>query len=306
MVGSQRVKKSLQNPQILDAISLGRVISFDFAFGNSRLKPALSTVDDVFSFFQKLMIFFLCNLFHGRQVDGINFERIETVNSVHTYIGHQKEFNDWKKKCLNFEICDTMIDEYIRLTNIAFNSNSQVPPVFLLDEIQGLSKTTNRASTYDRDNVNRYHTLLSLLLTQLAGKHKPICICTGTDDGDLSNTTEMSQIAPEMLSLHPLVNDYRQYWQELTKFENQERGLSISVEERDQVMDALIHASCKIPRLLRFAHEVWYDHKSDPSDNKVFYLEAFEKKALTFYRQTFEIVWKLSTNDLSHLVFTFL
>ena len=73
-----------------------------------------------------------------------------------------------------------MIEEYIRLTNIAFKADSSTPLVFLLDEVQHLGKLTDRQSTFS--SQERYHTQLSLLLTQLAVPQSPVCIATGTDN----------------------------------------------------------------------------------------------------------------------------
>ena len=72
----------------------------------------------------------MCRLFDRSEVDGIHFQQAE-FNSITDFIGNQIEFNEWKRNCLQFGV-DPMIDEYIRLTNIAFKANCMVPPVFLL------------------------------------------------------------------------------------------------------------------------------------------------------------------------------
>ena len=89
------------------------------------------------------MIFFLCPLFARTDVDGIYFEEIPTFGNVSNFVGRQRKFNNWLKALLQAST-EKMIDEYIRLTNIAFSANCDSPPVFLLDEIQWLaSQNTN-------------------------------------------------------------------------------------------------------------------------------------------------------------------
>ena len=203
MIGMQKVKEELQNVLIQEALSCGRIISFDFA----KNATAIQSLDDVKSFFPRLMIYFLCLLFDGTQVDGINFEAIE-FDLIPVYGGIHPELNVWLKTCLNYR-SDRMMDEYIRLTNIAFSvpshtNRSKAPPVFLLDEIQTICHSTSIRSKRNSDGSDKMHTFLSLLLTQLAGKHNPICICTGTNDGDIIAITEISVIIPQVLSLTPL------------------------------------------------------------------------------------------------------
>jgi hypothetical protein len=61
-----------------------------------------------------------------------------------------------------------MMEEYIRLTKIAFGTTHDTPPVFLLDEIQKLCRPTNVESSFKQDGTSQMHSQLSLLLTQLA------------------------------------------------------------------------------------------------------------------------------------------
>ena len=111
---------------------------------------------------------------------------------------------------------ESIIDEYVRLTNIAFRADSKVPPVFLFDEIQSLTRSIESSFK------SKCHTRLSLLLTQLNTSHNPVCICTGTDHGSLSET---SRIVPIFLSLTPLTNEYMRHWNEMTDVKNRETGL---------------------------------------------------------------------------------
>ena len=209
MVGMQKVKAELKNVWIEDAIQCGRVLSFDFA--KETINPAIETSEDINTFLASLMVYFLCLHFDGTQVDGINFEKIDFKNVV-KFVGKQKKFNDWKSKYLQHGP-DVMIEEYMRLTNIAFSVDPKTemynaPPVFLFDEVQSLTKPTGIQSKFLQNNP-QFHTLLSLLLTALATKHYPVCICTGTSNGEIISITDNSVIIPQVLSLTPLVNDYR-------------------------------------------------------------------------------------------------
>ena len=71
MFGLQKLQDELKSPLIQEALSLGRVVSFDFS------ADIFSTTNDIYTFVQRLMIFFLCHLFAGKQVDSINFEGIK-------------------------------------------------------------------------------------------------------------------------------------------------------------------------------------------------------------------------------------
>jgi hypothetical protein len=114
-----------------------------------------------------------------------------------------------------------MMDEHIRLPNLAFGVNCSSPPVFLHDEIQGLLKQTTVKSNF-KDGQVVYHSFLSLLLTQLAGKYKPVCICTETNSGNIINITEKSKIIPRFVSLSTLhkEEDYKTFWDQRKEFMN--------------------------------------------------------------------------------------
>ena len=145
------------------------------------------------------MIFYLCRIFQGTQVDGINFQEIMLFKNLESFVGKQLKFRLWLVKWLQSS-SEKMMEEYIRLTNIAFGTANDAPPVFLLDEVQFLRNTTDIISGFGEVKPNM-HTRLSLLLTQLAGKLKPVCICTGTNSGNIISITENSTILPQVLSL---------------------------------------------------------------------------------------------------------
>ena len=121
----------MKNQLILEALSCGRILSFDFA---NAAETAVPTQEDIKTFFTRLMIYFLCRLFDGTEVAGINFQKISQFSDVQTFSANQPLFRRWLSKCLKLNT-DDMIDEYIRPTNIAFKVDCVAPPVFLLDEI---------------------------------------------------------------------------------------------------------------------------------------------------------------------------
>jgi hypothetical protein len=213
--GMQQIKDNLKTPIIGKAITAGRILSFDFV----KHPNAIQNDDDVYSFFPRLMVFFLCRIFDGMQVDGINFEST-TFEKISSHSGKQPKFNNWLYRAWNSDV-DELMMEYIRLTNIAFGIDEITPPVFLLDEIQKLCRPTNVESSFSRDGTSQMHSQLSLLLTQLAGKLKPVCICTGTNSGKIISITEKSAILPQVLSLTPLVSEYGEIWKQLTDYSNQ-------------------------------------------------------------------------------------
>ena len=306
MIALQKVPPGLECPLIIDALKYGRIISFDFTkLSGDRDVQAMQR------FFPKIMIYFLLRMFQGCEVDGIFFEECE-FNSVATFRGKQSRFNDWKDRCLHIGT-DGMIGEYIRLTNIAFGVECSSPPVFLLDEIQELCVDTNEPSK----SSTQFHTLLSFLLAQLAGLYKPICLCTGTNDGKLLLITEKSSIIPDLehryvviepvLSLTPLKTGFLRNWEEMTNQRNKGRSGeydAIRFNPEDELIEALIHSSYKIPRLLSLAHHVWYTGMIEEADNKhVHLLMEFEKTARRYYSEMVDIWFEFNTNEIAHIIF---
>jgi hypothetical protein len=199
-LGSQRVPEEHKNKRIQDALSTGRILSFDFS---KMAADSPTTVQEARKFPTLLMIYFLCYLFRGTQVDGIHFEFIENFSDIRTFVGRQKKFNDW---LLNHRtaLVSRMMDEYIRLTNLAFKMSVDAPPVFLLDEVQLVCTETEIRS---KTNKETHHTLLTLILTELAVDLEPICICTGTNIENVLDITQQSSIVPSMVHLCPLLQE---------------------------------------------------------------------------------------------------
>lgn len=80
------------------------------------------------------MIYFLCKIFDGCQVDGIHFQFME-FHEITSFQGRQMKLNYWKCQHMHYG-ADRMMDEHMRVTNIAFGVKCSTPPVFLLDDIQ--------------------------------------------------------------------------------------------------------------------------------------------------------------------------
>lgn len=297
MVGMQKVKDELKNSWIVQAGCYGRIVSFDF----TKSRTIIQNLIDTQTFFAKLMIFHLCKLFANRSVDGIHFDEISNVDQVSAFQGAQSEFNQWKARALSWRL-DAVIDEYIRLTNIAFGVKCEVPPVFLLDEIQIICKDAGIKSTA-YSNLN--HTFLSLLLSELAGKHMPICVCTGTNDGNLISVAEMTSIAPVTLSLTPLMKeeDYLMFWKQMTQIVNEACDHPIDMEKDISLITALIFASYQIPRLLQVAHAVWFEIRStQASKNREYFLQHFEHKAFEYYREMTTVWDRYDVHTLAHIM----
>ena len=296
MIGLQKVKPELKNKRIEDAGSCGRILSFDFA----KNQKAIQSLEDIEYFFTRLMIYFLCFMFDGAQVDGINFNAITDINKVSD--SKCPKFNEWFDKW-HTESTEFMIKEYMRLTNLAFNvepdtDRSKAPPVFLLDEVQSLCEPTNvksKAAPYN------YHTQLSLLLTELAVNDKPICICTGTSNGDILSLSDFSAIIPKILSLTFLAEEYWENWREMTNAALNTKPSAISMEQDKEIIRSLAFMSYQVPRLLAIAHQVWFQHR--PAETLDFIIRNFESEAKHYYHEMFSIFINYKTEELAHIIF---
>jgi hypothetical protein len=194
--------------------------------------------------------------------------------------------------------------EYIRLTNIAFGTECDAPPVFLLDEIQILCNLTEVQSSFDLGSP-QMHSQLSLLLTQLAGKLKPVCICTGTNSGRIISITEKSAIMPQVLSLTPLVSDYEELWRQLTAFNNKScsENSQVQMNSDKELIEALVFASYQIPRLLFLAHDVWFKLRLGRTiKNRAYYIQRFEEVATSYYSEMAMILEVFTANEIAHIL----
>ena len=300
MIGLQKMKPELQNPIFKEAGLCGRILSFDFARNPTKFKET----SDIELFLKRLMIFYLCLLFDGTQVDNINFKRIQ-LDNIDSFGGHQKRYNSWIKNCMDKSV-EQMIDEYMRLTNLAFevpldSSRYTTPPVFLFDEVQILCKETDLVSNF----YQNYHTFLSLLLTKLSVKQKPVCICAGTNNGNIVDIAEHSVILPQTLSLTPLVNDYMKYWIEMTNHYNsqQKAGEIVELDGEQDLIDCLAYAAYQVPQLLFLAHRVWYDElKTNKSPNREYIFQKYEAIAIRYYNEMVTFFSNFSEEEISRII----
>ncbi|KAJ3336728.1 hypothetical protein HDU83_009233, partial [Entophlyctis luteolus] len=296
-IGSQRLKQELKSPFFVEAAALGRVLSFDFG----RIPSAVTGVSEASSFPKRLMVYYLCRMFGGSIVDGLHFQDSE-FSAITDVDARQPKFKGWLSKVLALST-DQVIDEYVRLTNIAFGVSCGTPPVFLLDEIQLLCGRTNIVSRFGNQGP-QYHTYLSILLTQLAIFQKPVCICAGTNDGNLLSLTEYTSIVPEILSLTTLSakNEYHTYWAQMTNFASSKLSRPLEMEGDESLINALVYASYQIPRLLLFAHQTWASLRASGTYNREFFIQTFETEAVKFYPEMADIWLSYSTEDLAHII----
>ena len=282
---------------------MGRILSFDFA--GAAAEDAVPKQEDIKTFFTRLMIYFLCRMFDGTEVDGIHFEAISQFGTLTTFRGKQAALQTWLQKALQLNT-DDMMDEYIRLTNLSFLVNCSAPPVFLLDEIQGLCKPTTVQSKLKGNHVI-YHSFLSLLLTQLAGKHKPVCICTGTNSGNIINITEKSKIIPQFISLATLhkEEDYIKFWMQRTKYLTVKSNQMVDITGDADMINSLIYASYQIPRLLLIAHKAWFNYKTTSHlTDRIAPLQSYEDNAIQYYAEMAELLFNpnFTVNDIAHIL----
>ncbi|MEN9647657.1 MAG: hypothetical protein RLY57_461, partial [Candidatus Parcubacteria bacterium] len=281
------------HPHKLDALEnskkCGRVVSFDcstMTFAKKAYEANAMDMDqkDMFpsleQFFPCLLIFFLCRMFDGYTVDGILFKKAGGVYKVLSHQGHQTKFNEWINKWREKPV-DACIEEYIRLTNIAFDKNfsaKDAPLVFLLDEVQQWTHVTKFKSKKDG-----YHTIISKLLTLLANS-RPVCVCAGTSIGKLFEITDKSAIKPISVDLETFSKkeDYELFWKELTDHELKGKPDSFEYSMDDADVLALIYASYQIPRILWIAHREWFNGKKKDL-KKELVLQTFERRARGYY-----------------------
>jgi hypothetical protein len=294
MLALQRVEDRFKCARIENAKNCGRIISFDF----SELPEALKG-SEVKQFIKKLLIFYLCFIFDGTFVDGILFEKIDfgNLNKICdiSNIVLKQHISGWWAMDI-----DTMMDEYIRLTNIAFNTSCDIPPVFLFDEIQEILDSTTKKSM-----DGHYYTVFSTLLASLSRKYQPLCICSGINHGDVDLVREATIFIPRILSLTPLVSSSDLFWKILLEEKNlnsKTPEVSFDDDKDKDLVDSLIYASYQVPRLLYIAFEVWYAFKHSDVTNLELPLQEFERRAAEYYEEMAEVLKKYSVSDISHII----
>jgi len=128
-----------------------------------------------------------------------------------------------------------------------------------------------------------------------------VCICTGTDDGQIASITDMSSLIPQLLSLSTLTDDYEQYWREMTDHRNSVMHASI-VYEPCQLVNSLVFASHKIPRLLLVAHDTWCRHQLRVDSDREFVLQQFEVEATKYCPETLSVWANYCEADIAHII----
>jgi hypothetical protein len=271
MFALQRFKDNYKIKTVEEAKNCGRIISFDF----KRQKVTIRSPRKALSFIKRLLIFYLCLNFQGTYVDGIYFETIPF-----DCITRKKsiQFSEWFNLSL-----DSMIEEYMRLTNIAFKVDCKIPPIFLFDEIQELKKS------------------LSILLSSMSQEYKPICICSGLDHGGIDK--HPAGFRPLLLGLTPLVNCSHIFWDILLRGRNRSRDTNIDASQDQETINMLIFASCKVPRLTLIAFNLWYTLKSakvvmKPED----VMRRFRRKVSRAYPKMSQMLTRYSVSDISHIL----
>ena len=177
-------------PHLKEAGLVGRVIGIECEAARPNFG---SKFDDFAKFWQLMIAAHITMLFKDSNVNGINFVPLSYESVVNVY-RHQLSRTPTERWILAF--CEKPItiacQEFIHLSNMAFGTQSQVKPVFLLDNVQGLA----RLSTDIESKVAKVkHTVLSLLLQQLY-EYRPPCLIAGTSDGNLQLITDYSLVHP--------------------------------------------------------------------------------------------------------------
>ena len=285
MFGLQKVPAVVVNEHTMNAGKYGRILSFDF-----KAAEFDRTTEGMRNFFPHLMIFFLCRLFDGCVVDGILFEEIPSVNLVPSFETTHDRFNMWKDRLVR-SCSDTMIDEYIRLTNIAFNVDCGSLPVFLLDEIQELCVPTVDKPLYD----GAVPTFLSDLLFSVGIQCRPTVVLAGTGEGNVHSVVGRGRIRTPILRLTPLKFGFRQNWDEMTSYRRDVLGLREDSMLQSDLVDSLIELTYKIPKLLDLAHKLWFD-------NQLNIHQVFLDEVIKLYPGMKQLWSDYTVEEISHIL----
>ncbi|KAI9335696.1 hypothetical protein BDR26DRAFT_865614 [Obelidium mucronatum] len=237
-VGSQRLGLSLKCPDLVKAAAIGRVLSFDF----SKHLIQITSVFEADSFLKQLMVFFLCRMFAGCEVDGIHFQFREFPCNAQVETGQHK-FKEWLDSVW-VSSTDHVMKEFMRLTDLAFGVRSDAPLVFLFDEVQTLCKSTEIPSKF-REKITFFHTGLSILMVRLDTHQRPVCLCAGTSDGNIHDIVSYSCVIPAVFSLTSVVSEHEQRWAEmsfktLNRKDDEEREMPLLHISHDSNMIAIV------------------------------------------------------------------
>ena len=115
------------NPRLAATRSIGRIIVYDM----SRY-PAVKHSRDVW---RNLIILHLCYIFQGCTVGGIEFKELQIQDFANEI---SSSLPPTLRKWIDYKMVHnySCINEWIRLTNIAFKVDSYIRPIFILDDVQ--------------------------------------------------------------------------------------------------------------------------------------------------------------------------
>ena len=290
----QELKQDLKLDLFDEASRFGRIISFNF----SSEVVTFSNDEYLDHFFTHLLIFYLCQIFAGFRVDGIDFEKIDSMGQVAAFEAKSKSLRQWLNTWKNTVATKSIMEEYIRLTNIAFRGKSDLPPIFLLDEIQHLCVPTMYASRNRRN-----HTRLSFLLTKLAVSWlQPMCICTGTNTGNIVDVADYSTYAPKILTLTPLSKSYDEYWTQMTIASFPSSNIKEMMEKDQALLKCLFFVSYQIPRLLQIAQKIWERSLQVDYHNNSSIVEQFDKDAIYYYHEMENFLTEYPVEDIAQII----
>jgi hypothetical protein len=218
------------------------------------------------NFLTKLLIFYLSNIFDGYNLNGINFAKLESIDSVDALpVNVNPDLRRWVETRRAYREAD-MIKEFLDLTFKAYReADSDVDPkctVLLLDEIQLFS-----------DN---FLPDILCLMDQLRAVGI-VVVTAGTDDRNITSITPSSRISPEIQVLRPFTHaDSLIYWEASLKHAMKSTTSEIEKKfETNPEINFIITSTYSIPRLLAVAFGIWFEYQSQRKYNN---LQSFTVK----------------------------
>jgi len=284
--------------QIKDAYEVGHIVTMN----TTEIYHVLANDQDNYSRFWQLAIAYnIVHLFAGYQVARINFHICNLADIIGCWKKLERRDNALLKY-LSGKLIGTSVrgacQEMVRLTNIAFASNSDVKPVFLLDNVHTLA----RLPTTLLSTKNKNQTILSMVLNQLA-EYRPPCIVAGTTDGFLNLVVEYSNLCPVYVNLKPLtVLAANEMANNIISLQNRKNHTSIAcLREEDHLFIAMTYEACQIPRLLKIGYQTWYKEKCcNYTDAHI--LESFYSSCQRYYSDAISFITEFKVREAAILI----
>jgi len=205
----------------------------------------------------------------------------------------------WIAQLLTLNV-EEVCGEMIKLTNEAFGTNSDVKPVFLLDNAHMLARhELEVVSTFIKGHK---HTKLSHLLS-LFNVYRPPCIVAGTADGNLEVVAEYSGFIPVPVYLRCLsITLCHTMGVNLVVLGNSQHRTDITfLDEKDSLFIAMTYATCQIPRLLKIAYSCWYNGKVEKHSD-AFIFENFEVMSRFYYKDAISFIQNWTDKEVAMLM----